>query len=61
MREMASCEIFQHKSANQERGQFWQKFATNRNYQWLSSEKKYKKSNLLVKIKVIFNAKKLQQ
>ena len=61
MREMASYEIFQHKSANQERGQFWQKFAANRNYQWLSSEKKYKKSNLLVKIKVIFNAKKLQQ
>ena len=33
MRKMASCEIFQHKSASQERGQFWQEFATNRDYQ----------------------------
>ena len=33
MREMAFCGIFQHKSASEERGQFWQEFATKRNSQ----------------------------
>ena len=33
MQQMASCGIFQHKSASRERGQFWQKIATNRNDQ----------------------------
>ena len=31
MREMASCGIFQHKSASRERGQFREEFATNSN------------------------------
>ena len=30
---MAPFGIFQRKSASQERGQFWQELATNRNYQ----------------------------
>ena len=33
MQEIASCGIFQHKSASRDRGQFWHEFATNSNYQ----------------------------
>ena len=36
MQEMGSCGIFQHNSASRERGQFWQQFATNSNYQDIS-------------------------